>query len=115
MPTMSQLETQAQGALDQTNQTANPVEKFCMLWNTIINPALELVKAITGPKVDAQIVRIQTAVSSVCSGESGGVQKFCAIWPTLKPLLRALEIFTPPKVDKAIDQFIAIADGLCPA
>jgi hypothetical protein len=113
MKTMSQLDSQAQGALDQTSQDATPVEKFCTLWTTIINPALELVKAITGPRVDRQIEKIQVAVSGVCSGESGGVMKFCAIWPTLKPILRALEIFTPSKVDKVIDEFIGIADGLC--
>jgi hypothetical protein len=89
MPTMPQLETQAQGLLDQVNRTNNTTEKICILWSTIINPALELVKAITGPKVDRQIERIQEAVNSVCSGQSDGVQKFCAIWPTLKPMLHS--------------------------
>jgi hypothetical protein len=41
------------------------------------------------------------------------LEKFCPYWKLGKPVLRIAKIFTPAKVDKAIDEFIVICDRLC--
>jgi len=41
------------------------------------------------------------------------LQKLCPYWRLGKPILRIAKIFTPTKVDKAIDEIIAICDKLC--
>lgn len=39
--------------------------------------------------------------------------KFCPYWRLGKPVLDIVKVLTPPKVDKAIDEVIAICDKLC--
>jgi hypothetical protein len=39
--------------------------------------------------------------------------KFCPYWRLGKPVLEIVKILTPPKVDNAIDEVVAICDKLC--
>lgn len=41
------------------------------------------------------------------------LQKMCNYWKLGKPVLKIAKIFTPAKVDKAIDEIITIFDKLC--
>lgn len=41
------------------------------------------------------------------------LQKLCNYWKLGKPVLKIAKIFTPAKVDKAIDNIIVICDKLC--
>ena len=109
-------ELNAQNALDQAGQTTDPKKKFCILWNGSIRPVLEVIKKITGPKVDAQINDLEKACDQVCSGDNPDVANFCNAWKSLhlESVLRLVETFTGRKVKAVINEFINIADSLCP-
>ncbi len=39
--------------------------------------------------------------------------QLCVYWKVAKPILKLIKIVTPPKIDKAIDEMLAIVDKLC--
>lgn len=41
------------------------------------------------------------------------LDKLNIYWKLIKPILKVAKLITPPKIDKAIDEFIAIVNKLC--
>jgi hypothetical protein len=41
------------------------------------------------------------------------IAQFCPYWHVARTILRIAKVLTPPKVDAAIDEIIAICDRLC--
>ena len=115
MANKQQLEANADSVMDSAEQADTTVQQFCILWQGIIKPALELVKNITGPKIDQQIDNLAKAADGLCDGTNPDAKNYCLYWHTfhVKALLKMVEVFTGPKVDKAINKFIAISDSLC--
>ncbi|MBE7178320.1 MAG: hypothetical protein INR69_18110 [Mucilaginibacter polytrichastri] len=111
----NELESHTDSVLSATAAQPDPKAQFCMLWSGTVKPALNLVKIITGPKVDAQIDKLIEAADAVCDGTSPQLGKFCMIWDqfNLKTLLQMVQLFTGPKVDMALNKFIYLAENMC--
>jgi hypothetical protein len=116
MATKQQLEANADAVLAAANQGNDQIQQFCLIWNGIIKPAIELVKNFTNSDVDARLDKLINAANGVCSGNNPDVANYCNIWRTLhlKALFKTIQVFTGPKVDRAIDKFVSISDSLCP-
>lgn len=110
-----ELEASAASTLESTSAQTDPKATFCLLWGGTVKPALNLVKLITGPKVDAQIDKLIEAADGVCDGTGGPVDKFCIVWEqyNLKTLLQMVQLFTGAKVDMALNKFIYVAESMC--
>ena len=115
--TKQQLELNAESVLSTASLTGDPKQQFCQIWNGVLRPALELVKHITGPRIDKIINELEKAADGVCSGTNPDIQNFCKVWNAfhIESILKIIEVFVGPNVKKAIDKFIEIADSLCPA
>ena len=114
MASKQQLEAHADIVLASVEATADKMQQFCLLWGEIVRPVFELVKTFTGPKVDEQLNKLESAADGVCSGNNLQVQKYCTLWDTLhlKGLLKMIQFFTGPKVDKVLNKFIDLSDAL---
>jgi hypothetical protein len=116
MMTKEQLELNADGVINAAEQTEDPKEQFCIVWNGTIKHMLEFVRIFTNAQVDEQIDNLIYAADQVCAGTNPDVTNYCNAWKTfhVKDLLLFVKKFTGAKVDKAIDKFIQVSDGFCP-
>jgi hypothetical protein len=113
--TKQQIESAAPGVLAAAQAQTDPRQQLCTIWTGVVRPKLELLKAITGPKVDTMINQVETALDNFCNNTNPDVNNFCNVWNTfhLETVLRTLEIFVGPNVKKAIDKFVQLADSIC--
>ena len=90
--------------------------RLCQYW-PIAKQVLKAAKWITPPKIDKIIDEVIAIVSSLCgtptdTEKSDLLQRFAAIWGTIKPILLAAKNVTGPKVDLIIDEIVKIGDLL---
>lgn len=79
-----------------------------LMTNTQFNELVEKVKVI--PTVSSK--EFAPAKSSSVDEVLGHL---CQYWQIAKPVLKVTKLITPPKVDKAIDEILAIVGKLCSA
>ncbi len=115
MMTKQELENNISEVLTEADNSQDKVQKFKLIWQGSVKPALGIVKLITGRRTDMRIDELIEAADNLSEGNPSGESKFCAVWNNLhaRSLLKAIQIITGPKVDKALNKFIDIADSIC--
>ena len=79
-----------------------------LMTNAQFNELVEKVKIV-------QIDSTEELVSKGTSSVDDTLGHLCQYWQIAKPILKVTKLITPPKVDKAIDEILAIVGKLCSA
>ena len=79
---------------------------------TILNNSAEFDKLVKSIKLSDDIMTKAVTLDFKLSVDEL-IQKLCNYWKLGKPVLKLAKILTPKKVDKAIDEIIAVCDKLC--
>ena len=125
MPLLNKRELEAKAAAlqgltitDADKDAPAFVAKFCQLW-PVLEGVLNAVKIFTGRKVDKVIDDLIAIADDVCGTEPSEqaqqelIGKICQIWEKVVPILKIVKFFTGKKVDKVIDDFIALGNLVC--
>lgn len=102
--------------LDTLKSVDDVLTKLKPYWK-VIKPLLKIVKIVTPRKIDKVIDEFIAIVDKLLGGVSEDEQsllleKFAAIWGTIKPILVNVKGITGQKVDAIIDEVIKIGDIL---
>ncbi len=101
------------------DEGANPpfIQVFQQVW-PILDPALKFLIAMrfTKERVDKTLEEIHKAGQLLAAGgaehESEFRDKFRDVWDDIEPKLELVQIITPNKVDKVLDDIIEIGDWI---
>jgi hypothetical protein len=102
--------------LDTPRSVDDVLAKLKTYWK-VIKPLLKVAKLITPKKIDKAIDEFITIVDKLVGGasvdeQSQLLERFAAIWGTVRAIMDAAKGITPPKADAVIDEVIKIGDLL---
>jgi hypothetical protein len=102
--------------LETQKSVEDVLAKLKPYWK-VIKSLLKIVKIVTPRKIDKAIDEFIAIVDKLLEETSGTVpsdllEKFAAIWGTIKPILVNIKGITGQKVDAIIDEVIKIGDRL---